>query len=1670
MYCLAHNQRVVVVVVYILAVAFLSCYSAQGFSVSRSHISSRSTRHYASNDPEDEPQNLLDILRTSRRRDDEDRKRKRDRLRQWISSPSEKSPMVQSINVEDGSTVEPPIRVKSKFESLFAGMPSLSDILGDTVTEPSEVEKETKGKIPSKGTDETWFQQERQNIIDRYDEMIHDSLELLEEQRRDDPDSVPENAEAMIRSVMNQEMEREIQQTKEKLQVENMMQLEAELKAMVNEKNLAMEPPSEKVQQLMEQSEEEYRQREALQSQREEFLRYEEEAFRKAAKENNVDPLSRPSEGQDLDQWVLSRLELIASGKQYEEGGEAILDILDANIEDLRERIEKEERSKGSIRPETLKEWQMYRAIATRLTGGSSSGSDYLDLERQFEGQINERLASWKEYVLKEDDFRRQSGLARGPKLPFEWQEASLTLSDQRQEHLSAAEDLQQRINTRKEINRMSIEALESLLTTSDTQRRDKLQGEIDYLKSTLESNDYLDVDEAFLAASVIDQSPVDLRDVFSSQDDDNSYEPIPFEAPSQISLFMSEPNVGETLNENVEETSRKVQPPSTPFFTDAVERESLEESNPKVRPPSTPFFMDASEGEESHSPSSGILGSMEDQKLEAMFRRAGARTAEERNRIREQWEDFKAAEKEKRDMSGLSGESGDVLTAKIKYKLEDVMKSDGDFDADKILATIGKRPERRRKDSDAQNDIDSDTIAQDQKSSVNQKEVIDSMFRSVSAVGGGRYRDDPDEYAKQKAYYEEIVNKEKEIRESMQSDDSLDPLDPDLDVTSLDDVEYANQVIASLGPRPKPKRIRILDEGEFSDQGGALALKQDDDEDDEDEIEEDLRSNMQSSESDYPPDMPEWLRREQDEARALDGKPKNFPGSTIDQVFDDTDYEKNLRQLAEYERRRSGKGRQMGIDISDVLGRSILETDDYADYKFDNDYQRGRQDNWGSVSFASRKADLMEYTELDVAQLNALIDHRDSTYSTGFSQYIPRVNKPFKDFGAIFRLEGVLVDITGLHLESWTRVAADFGYRVPTFDDVRRASVTRPDLAVKDCLFWTDDFMQCRSVAIAHHKVFCEVFDEWSKQSGVTLPETKFDVQGTQGRLAIGEELVQEQPRSEQRQTVRLTGGEREAIQRITNAWEKTAQEFGKQIPTYDEVLRSTLLSPDIAVAEVFRWTRSPTEIDAIASKFKVNLSGNSGSELTQHEQAVTQRPQHNRPLSKTEVMEIHFHAWLKVAAAFDFDEPTPDEVAAAFVINDPLIAVRDGFAWSEDRNVINQAVDMFKVTLRSLLGQPFKDLEREQIKASPHESKTLSNMPSQDEIFRISKEAWTAVSFYLGHGVPDTAQIQFALTVGPEEAITTGFQWTSDPRRAVELVDLYRQELEKRKTWKSENERGNASTPQSSVSQGTQRKESGVDQDLVYKVAYDAWVATAFRMGYTAPDSEQVIFALTVGPEDAIRTGFQWTEEADGVNEITKIYKDELATRRQSWAHSAIEIDTAGSSSEVNKPPPVTVMDGVRNWVSSLRNVEMPCSVISFLDKDQVDILLEYAGLSNLFDPDKRVSMSSGYSRESQQMLGAALRNERRPDHSVVFDTTPYASAAAHEVEMRSVGVIGPYPRYELLSADTTSNSFSELTAMNIRRLFGERVYDQPMMDAQQAEPETRRPTKTKYFWEED
>jgi beta-phosphoglucomutase-like phosphatase (HAD superfamily) len=266
--------------------------------------------------------------------------------------------------------------------------------------------------------------------------------------------------------------------------------------------------------------------------------------------------------------------------------------------------------------------------------------------------------------------------------------------------------------------------------------------------------------------------------------------------------------------------------------------------------------------------------------------------------------------------------------------------------------------------------------------------------------------------------------------------------------------------------------------------------------------------------------------------------------------------------------------------------------------------------------------------------------------------------------------------------------------------------------------------------------------------------------------------------------------------------------------------------------------------------------------------------------------------------------------------------------------------------------------------------------------------------------------------------------------------------------------------------------RKSKDLSGDEIFQTAFDAWTSVAWTRGFSLPSQDEVQFAMTVGPEQAILAGFQWTDNEDEAKKIAEQYLDQIRGKRDDWRRrgytTTVEIKT--NEVEIESIPPVRVMPGVAEWIGSLRKVEMGCGVVSHLEQDQVKILLEYAGLSELLPDDVQVSLSNGYLRDSQQLLGAALRIERRPDHCVAFDTSPYGSVAAHEVDMRSVSLVGPYPRYELLAADTTAVSVDELTAMNIRRLFGERVYDQPMLEDLQNRPETNKRVKTKYDWDDD
>jgi beta-phosphoglucomutase-like phosphatase (HAD superfamily) len=1583
-------------------------------------------------------------------------------------------------------------RVQANFDDMFKGMPSIDEIFEDSDTlkggaeildvEITDVDPDnlrSRRKI-----DDTWFETIKVKIESKYADIKEKMLKELEEQRLEDPESVPDNAQLVMETIWQMEMEEEIAAVREKAAKELLAEYERNELEYIENRDLSDMEGSETAQRLKKELREEKAQQEVVQARIDEFVRYEEESFRRAAEKE----VAKPDAGKNLDDWALERLEEMLSTQD----ALSVTDNLEESIEELRSRIEREKK-RGSIRPETLKEWQMYRSIATRMLKNRTSDAEGSESQPvDDEGAISSQLESWKKFQEKEKSIRRKSGLTTGPKMPFEWHRAGNDALSNLETSSSQAEDKRSRAEIRAELNRKAIEAMEGMLRRNEgTSIRESLKGSIEALKLGIEADEAAEVENDKLFESVEATGPVDISAIFHTS-----------ESSKQTFSTMSKESV-----ENVIVTPPKMPsstaPSDTPVFSGADDDVSTTSASSSP-PPDTPFFSD--DGEDVISKPEILvtskLGTFDEQKLRAMYRKAGAVTADEQENIKQQWEEFRNMEKQKRDISGLSDtdDSGSLGNATLNYDIADVLKDDGDINVEKVMSKIGPRPTRSKKvtsdvrsrvsvgvaaassasvteESAAGSSDDSKVTARKGQSELDSEDIAQQVFRSISAIGGGRTKDNSEAKAKEMAAFQEFVRKEDEYRETLDfveeslTNSTLDELGIEETIVNenIDDDTYVKEVLAAVGPRPKRERKLSPTDAErvYSDTGGFLS---DDDEDDDDEIEDDDIGAL-SAEDEL---VPEWLRGEKGTRRQAGSSDRG----------DDEEYEKNMRQLREYEQRRaSNRPKQMGIDISDVLGGGMFSDDEYDKYAYDDNVSRGWERGRSFSSFDSRKRNLLDYTELTVQELNLLMDNKDSVLATGVSQYTPRINKPFRAFGAIFRLEGVLLDVTGFHYEAWKKTAEVHGFDPPRLEDVRFAAVTDAEIAARKVFFWTDDFLFCKDIARTHRSAMRDTFSRWMEENGISYSESK-EEETRNAQEAVASTAYR----------APVVAVESEAgVERQLSSWILTAERFGFTPPSLDEVIFASVISADDAVVNAFRWTADANRVSEIVTAYQGFLAGSADPEMSAHKNdGVPDRSNAVEPfpsadpsrstvtgsissgppttLSENDILEIQYKAWLTIAEDRNFDPPTPDEALGAMVINDVALVIRDGFAWTDDPLLVQELVreyqklvGKFVRELSGITASPEVDSQAEASKEIGKEMQKPTG-PTMEELQEMKIYAWAAAAEKYDYDA-SFEQVQAAIVVDPEEAITRVFGWTQFDDVVRDLISTYRQELEKL-AGKYHLKAGSTITKIASPSQS---QSEGPSNGELFQTAFDAWKEVAENRGFPAPNADQVQFSMTVGPEDGL-SSLQWTEDPNERKDILQDYIKAVQEKSSKWRDEYTHgLDPKPKASPVDdEPPPYSIVPEADKWLQSLLDVEMACGVISYLEQDQMDVLLEQAGLDKFFPRDKCVSAGNGYKLESQQMLGAALRIERRPDHCVVFGPTPESSVAAHDVDMKSVAMVGVYPMYELLNSDSTARYFDELTAMNVRRLFGERVYDQPMMDALADRPEMKKQRKTR-FWEE-
>jgi len=1700
--------------------------------------------------------------RTGQPAGESERRRKRDRIMEWMptgtaggggGSGNAASNLIQPIRLEDGKVDEELVakqqqqdeeqqntssRTKIKFDELFSGMPSLNDIIssGDNVDEHDGDAADNIKKKKSRITDDhdfSWFEPERLRIESEYEQIRQETRERIREQRlleeesdendssNSDSDNIPKNAEGIADAIVQEEMNQMIASVRLERSKERLQEYESNRSSDIESRNY-QDATDDVVNKILKDTAEQQERNDKLKARVDEYQEYE-QRLRLQQQEQQISYGSNddsnqkqiiPGEDTDMDDWTLQRLEeMLENSQNREDDDGTISDILEENLENLRKQIEQESK-RGSIEPQTMKEWQMYRSIFTRLQNGDGTMEngeyDSNNIGGVDEAQVAQQLNSWREYIVKEDGMRQQSGLSSGPKLPFDHlgtktdQMPVYEDADEENEHKSRRE-------LNREVNIQAVQVMEDLIQKSDSRRSESLRKQLDILKADLESRDYNDIEEEIIDEPVSFE-PVDLSGVFSRKKEGSKKD------KKQVTFGFSKEEI-DAINQVFSEsgTEELYSPPPTKY-EDPVQRDPPPNTQNENQPPApnTPFFQEKTNESDAEEPDiQNKLGSVDEQKLQAMFRRANVRTIAEQDSIRQEWEAFQAFEKESRGKSGLSESTGDSTVmddAKLKYDVNDIMTSDGDFDAAKILSTIGPRPVRKKAQGSTTTsdttDLESDENTTDDalRSDIDPSEVADAIYRSVAAAGGGRGKEDEELKEKDRAEYENYLAKEEEMRRNLdqREEEIVDAaITEDIDI---DDPGYAEE---ALGPRPVVKRIKrkVLDERELSDRGGVRVTQEEEDEDDndnDDEDEDDETVDDAIDDSAFDDLVPGWLKKEREAvAKSREEGSDGFLGSDIDEVFDDDKYDQNLRQLHEYEQRRSG-GKQMGIDVSDVFGQR--GSDDYGDYTHDTDYLRDRQDEeWEERSLKARKANLLQYIELDPAEVNNLIAYKDSS---GVSQYLPRVNKPFKEFGAIFRLEGVLVDITGLQQKVWNRIAIEFDFKEPLMEDITRVAVLGPESAIRDLFHSTiGDFVLVRRIIDAYRHVLREEFDLWAIEQGVDVSaepsiSDNADTTSGKGSLAMGfeeESIVRQNP-----QPTVLPFDEGKRLRQLKEVWSKTAKQFGFSPPTNEEIAESSILSPDIAVRSIFCWSEDQIQIGKIVSAFSI-VQGGGGVSVTGEDpnqprstmSTTGSEPVDEPPIELTEgiVLELQYMAWEEVAEENSFEAPDPEEVLAAAVLNNPEVVVMDGFGWTEDPSRATELASRYRECLTRLVNDLIhkrsytpiatKSVETE---ATPIIDIATVNpmMPTENEILSSQVEAWAETAREHDFDAPTSEQIQLTMNTNPQDAVrqliiidfdideltfdeATEFELTME-----EITETYISSLERSsKKYLRKYKLSSEFQVSSNSDGGSPSNSNDVSQDEIYSAAFDAWTSVAWKLGFTLPVEQEIQFALTVGPLEAILGGFCWTEDEEEAKDIAQQYLNQIKLRRDIWLEKGY-ITTAeieSNNPEKDSIPLVKVMADVSDWIQSLRAVEMGCGVVTHLEDDQMKILLEFAGLSELIPSDSRVSHSNGYLRESQQLLGISLRIERRPDQCIVFDTSPFISVAAREFDMRSVALIGPYPRYELMTADTTATSVDELTAMNIRRLFGENVYDQPELETMEDRvAETTRPVITRYEWAGD
>jgi len=131
-----------------------------------------------------------------------------------------------------------------------------------------------------------------------------------------------------------------------------------------------------------------------------------------------------------------------------------------------------------------------------------------------------------------------------------------------------------------------------------------------------------------------------------------------------------------------------------------------------------------------------------------------------------------------------------------------------------------------------------------------------------------------------------------------------------------------------------------------------------------------------------------------------------------------------------------------------------------------------------------------------------------------------------------------------------------------------------------------------------------------------------------------------------------------------------------------------------------------------------------------------------------------------------------------------------------------------------------------------------------------------------------------------------------------------------------------------------------------------------------------------------------------------------------------------------EVVREQGMTALSGVRPWLETLREAQIPCVIASSTHRENITTTLDVLGLGEFFSAIVTAEDVKRGKPDPEVFLTAAKRIEVEPAGAVVFEDALVGIAAAKAAGMRVVAVATTEPKDKLVHADWVVDQLDELS----------------------------------------